>query len=696
MHRLGVMAVVLTAVNSPMVGMPAQSGAPAAAARREIDLGGRWHFAIDPARTGQRNGWHQPGLNLRDWGAVDVPHCWSLDPRYPHTGAAWYRRTFHVSEGASGRHARLAFETVFYRARVWLNGRLAGVHEGGYTPFQINATPYLHPGENTLVVEVDNAWDTTTLPGARIGSRAQDQVYPWMEYGGILRPVKILLTEPVYISKLRVVATPNLAAGDASIEITAYLGNTSSSQADVALRLNIEGQASVAAAATLPSGAITPVKARIALARHQVRLWDLDHPNLYTLHATLGRSASRTVLDESSVAFGIRKIEARGGRLLLNGEPLRIAGGNRHADHPRTGSMDPPDIVDADMRQMKLANLEFTRLSHYPVAESILDWADRNGMLLIEEGLNWQLTGEQMDSPILRGKFKDQMREMIERDWNHPSVIGWSVGNEYLSYEAPGLRWTRDMIDFVKSIDDSRLVTFVSNHAFSTAFQQPDEEASHYVDLVCVNIYEDLAARLDRVHERWPDKPVLVSEYGVRGDAVSPSERNRFLRNAYEIFRARPYIVGASIWTYNDYRSRWPPGTDRHGQRQWGVVTYDRQPKPAYDVLAAESSPALITATRAAHRGNSTVVSAIITNRADFPAYPLRDYTAHLRLLNSNGDHLATQVVKVPNLATGAQFQIQADIASPTPPAKAVIEVLRPTGFRVASVEMTVLSHGGN
>lgn len=136
--------------------------------------------------------------------------------------------------------------------------------------------------------------------------------------------------------------------------------------------------------------------------------------------------------DEDSAAFGIRTVEARGGRLLLNGEPVRMAGGNRHADHPHTGSMDPAGTVDADMRQMKLANLEFTRLSHYPVAESILDWADSHGVLILEEGLNWQLTGEQMDSSLIRGKFQAQMREMIERDWNHPSVIGWSVGNEYV------------------------------------------------------------------------------------------------------------------------------------------------------------------------------------------------------------------------------------------------------------------------
>ncbi|MBN8729797.1 MAG: beta galactosidase jelly roll domain-containing protein [Acidobacteria bacterium] len=689
LRGLAVSAALMEIGGSVFAAAP-QAVAAAAATRAHIDLGGRWRFAIDPARGGEQYGWHKPGLNLRDWGEVAVPHCWNLDPRYPHTGAAWYRRTFALPAGAAGKHVRLAFESVFYRARVWINGHFAGEHEGGYTPFSIDATPHLQPGDNTLAVEVDNSWNTTTLPGARIGPRAQDQVYPWMEYGGILRPVRLLVTDPVHIARLRVTAKPDLAAGAASVDITAYVANETSEPVNAALNLQLQDGAAVTAEAPLPARSITPLRARIELKRNQVRLWDVDHPHLYTLRASLARAGSTSSGDEDSAVFGIRTIEARGGRLLLNGEPVRMAGGNRHADHPRTGSMDHAETVDSDMRQMKLANLEFARLSHYPLAESVLDWADRNGVLILEEGLNWQLTGEQMDSELLRGKFQTQMREMIERDWNHPSVIGWSVGNEYVSYQPAGLRWTKDMIEWVKTIDDSRLVTFVSNHAFSTAFQQPDQEASRYVDLICINMYEDLAARLDRVHLRWPDKPVLVSEYGVRGDALSPAERDAFFREAYEIFRARPYVVGASVWTYNDYRSRWPVGTDKQGRRQWGVVTYDRQPKSSYAVLAAESSPALIRDAGAVNRGASTAITAAIASRADFPAYTLRGYTAHVRLLDAVGSVLAAHSVALPALEPGAVHTVQALVPVSAPSARARVEVVRPTGFLATSVEVAV------
>jgi len=169
-------------------------------ARDHVDLNGPWRFAIDPVACGEQNGWHQPAGSIQNWAEVVVPHCWNVDPRFPFTGTAWYRRTFSLPPGSARRHARLNFGGVFYRAKVWLNGQPVGEHEGGYTPFQFDVTDVIHwSGENLLAVEVDNSWDTTTLPGARIGKLPQEQVYPWFEYGGIVRPVSLVLTDPVHV-----------------------------------------------------------------------------------------------------------------------------------------------------------------------------------------------------------------------------------------------------------------------------------------------------------------------------------------------------------------------------------------------------------------------------------------------------------------------------------------------------------------
>jgi beta-glucuronidase len=283
------------------------------------------------------------------------------------------------------------------------------------------------------------------------------------------------------------------------------------------------------------------------------------------------------------------------------------------------------------------------------------------------------------------------MREMVERDWNHPSVIGWSVGNEYLSFSPAGLRWTKDMIDWLRTLDDTRLLTFASNHAHSEKFTSPDGEGSRYVDLICVNTYESFARRLDLVHSRWPDKPVLVSEYGFRADAMASEEaRSEAHRKAIEVFRERDYLVGASVWTYNDYRSRYPPGTDARGYRQWGVVDAERKPKPTYSLLAAEYSPAVIREARA-EAGGSTV-SAAIQARRDFPSYTLRGYSARTELLDAAGAVIGSTSTALPVLRPGETFTLKAQMkaAATAKPARARIEVVRPTGFVTAASEVAI------
>ena len=662
-----------------------------------VDLDGTWRFAIDPGRAGEHHRWHLPGLVVRDWTEVQTPHCWTVDPRFPHVGATWYRRTFALPADAAGRHARLAFERVFRRARVWVNGSFAGEHDGGYTPFTLDATAALRPGaENTLAVEVDNAWSTTTLPGSRPGPRPQDQVYPWLEYGGILGSVRLLLDDPVHLSNLRVIADPD-PAGGATVTLTAWVVNTT--DRPVAARVTFalaRGDHPVATArgapevaAALPSRSVTPVHTRVSLEAGNVRRWTTDHPQLYTAHAALVVQDRETA--RQSATFGIRRIEAREGRLLLNGEPIRMGGGNRHSDHPRFGSIDPAEVVEEDLARMKRANMDLMRLSHYPVAGRILEWADRHGLLIIEEGLNWQLSDEQMESPEIRRNFQAQMREMIESHWNHPSVIGWSVGNEYVSYSPAGMRWTKDMVEWTRSLDPSRLVTFASNHAFSDRFTRGDEEGSHFVDLVCVNLYEQFARRLDLVHARWPGKPILVTEYGFRAD-TQPDEaaRGAAHRAVIAAIRERPHVVGAAVWTFNDYRSRHPPGTDPTGHRQWGVVDVERRPKPTYHLLADEYSPAVIQAASVAPGGGD--VSATIVARSDFPSYVLREYVVQVEWLDSAARVAGSSTLPLPVLRPGESFPLR--IARPTGAergnAVVRIRVMRPTGFITTALDIAL------
>ena len=641
----------------------------AASARTVVGLGGEWRFAIDPTNNGETDTWFAPELDDRRWDRVDVPHCWPLDPRYQYTGRAWYRRTFESPARDSDQHVRLEFGAVFARARVWLNGVRLGTHEGGYTPFGFDVTTTLAAGiSNVLVLEVDNSWSTTTLPGARPGADPSARVYPWWDYGGIVRTPTLVVSPAVYVEKQRVTATPDLASGTAGIEATVWLRNTTPRQASSQLRLSIvrldDGRevpiiapgAALQTRADTRGGETRAVTVRGTLPRDAVRLWDLDRPTLYRLRAELTTDPARVDVDVAT--FGIRRFDVRGTELHLNGRAVRLGGANRASDDPKFGLIEPADVVERDLRLMKAAGMELQRIIHYAAAPALLDVADRLGILIIGEAGNWQLKPSQMDSPAIRADFQNQTREMIERDWNHPSVVAWSVGNEYESQTPAGVRWTKDMTAFVRSIDPSRPVTFASFKADRAEVVRPEDEGSHYVDFVSVNMYgpaNAFADRLDLVHRRWPDKPVFISEFGLRADKVRDErEREMYFRDVMAAIRPRKFVAGASVWTFNDYRSRYPD-TASNGYRPWGLVDEHRVPRSAYRVVAGEFAAARVVARPVSHVEGRLVARASVEARADFPARALSGLTLQMR---STAAGRVVAVRQVPDLLPGQRVEL--------------------------------------
>lgn len=386
-----------------------------------------------------------------------------------------------------------------------------------------------------------------------------------------------------------------------------------------------------------------------------VKLWSMDEPNLYTAQVSISSDTMQT-------RFGIRKVEVKGTQLLLNGEAIKMGGCNRPLDYPGYGSMDPKEVLDKDLDLIKRGGMELSRINHYPVAEYLLDWADEHGLLIIEEAGNWHMSPAQMSDTVMRRKFQSQMREMVERDWNHPCLVAYSVGNEFKSYTEEGRAWVRDMKQFVRSIDSSRLITFASMYVFRTTIKGPEEEASQYVDFVSANIYGDHYNNLERIHKLYPDKPVYISEFGWRTDGVkSEADRIALLKKAMADFRKCDYLIGASVWTYNDYFSRFP-GTNPSGYRPWGLVEPDREPRAIYPAWQEEFSPATVELVKT---GNSSMLK--IKARKDFPSYTLKNYQ-----LRCNG-----KLYDIRTLKPGEEETITVNI----PSQQAMIELIKPGGF---------------
>jgi len=594
-------------------------------AQSRTALHGEWNFAMDPVQVGESHGWYKPEFPLNRWDKVTVPHCFSIDPRYQfYTGTAWYVKKFNQAAIPAGYRAYLRFEAVFYKAAAWVNGKRVGSHEGGYTPFELDVTDALK-AENTLALQVTNAWDSTTIPGAKTRIHNTDentgQLVPWVNYGGITREVYLIVRPEVYVQNVKITTDPDLTKKTAKVGMTVYVRNTSAGAVRPGMQVSLyRGATKVPVKITvkvpeIAPGATTPVQAEATIPAKEMKLWYPDEPVLYRAEVIAGR-------DTAYRAFGIRHVEVQGTQLLLNGEPIRMGGCNRPLDYPGHGSMDPNDVLEKDLTLIKSGSMELSRISHYPVSTQLLDWADEHGLLIVAEAGNWQLTPKQMADPEMRAKYQAQLREMIERDWNHPSVIAWSVGNEYQSQTAEGQAWTKDMYAFAKSLDASRLVTFASMFVFRDIIMKAEDEASQYVDFVCANIYGDHLKLLKHIHELYPNKPVYISEFGWRTDGVkSEQERVSRLQKAMQDFRQCDFLVGASVWTFNDYLSRFP-GTNPNGYRPWGLVSPERDLRAMYISWQEEFAPATIAVSVS---GRSITVT--VAARNDFPRYTLRNYT---------------------------------------------------------------------
>jgi beta-glucuronidase len=225
------------------------------------------------------------------------------------------------------------------------------------------------------------------------------------------------------------------------------------------------------------------------------------------------------------------------------------------------------------------------RIAHYPQPPYLLDFADKHGMLIIPEAGNWNFASWQMADPGVRARFKQQQKEMMEQDWNHPSVIAWSVGNEYESYTPEGRDWTRDMRAYTLSLDPTRLITFASRYTSDPAVKTGADEASQFCDFVSINVYGGYAKRFDHVHQLYPDKPVFVTEFGKMGEpGLQDPERIKDITDAVNAMKERPWMIGGSLWTWNDYRSL-IKGTPANGIRSWGVVNIDRERRDSWKVV---------------------------------------------------------------------------------------------------------------
>lgn len=673
---------------------------------RELSLCGNWNFHIDPNNAGTRESWQAPAHSTADWPEVTVPHTWQVHPALAdYRGLAWYRRIFDAPQEWRESAVRLEFKAVFHTATVWVNGQLAGEHaRKGYTAFSFDIASLLHFGQpNLIAVRVDNAFNDHMLPRGRSSDWAHD--------GGIYRPVDLLITPRTFIEQIDVDAVPNhnhpgcptsrhsCETWETDVTISAHCRNadTTNWTGSATARIFDDATGLIIATSKATPLTISPGAAQTITFHETIsnpKLWHFDSPELYRAEIEIVHDGDE---HRAETTFGIRKFEIKDATFHLNGEPVRLMGVERMAgSYPEFGMAEPADCIDHDHRDLKNLNCVFTRV-HWPQDRRVLDFCDRHGILVQLEIPAWgpdtfEGMGAQPAADIVQNGL-EQLREMIQRDGNHPSVVAWGLCNEINGQNPPAYQFAKRMLEEAKRLDPSRLCSYASHSLGST----PERDVAGLMDFIEANEYygtwapgnpTDVARLLDSLHAAFPGKPIVISEYGYCACTPDRPEgdvpRIEILKTHTDVLRSKDFVAGAIFFCYNDYRTHvGDRGTGGLQQRVHGVVDLYGVRKPSYAVLRDESSP--IESLNVNKQPDAFHLS--LKTRSTLPAYTLRGYKLRGVYYGQGGIPVETREVDLHELAPGATLVLPLTFAQNEPIHHVRFDVLRPTGFAAYSVE---------
>jgi len=589
---------------------------------------------------------------------------------------------------SSDRHLPLIELDQSYTATIWVNGELAGEHvRKGYTAFVLDITHLLRWGSsNTIAVRVDNAFNGNMLPRGRSSDWAHD--------GGIYRPVQLLITAKTFVERVDIEAVPDLASGDGRLTITAYLRNTSSksSMGRASFRI-IDDETGLTVLTSSDTLGFT-IRAGGTQTQNfdatipKAKLWHFDHPNLYRLNFSI---AGGQETHQRTVIFGVRKFEAKGSGFYLNGERVRLMGVERMAgSNPEFGMAEPSQWITHDHDDLKHLNCVFTRV-HWPQDKRVLDCCDRHGILMQSEIPAWGYDtfagmGAEPDADILQNAL-EQLREMIARDRNHPSVVVWGLCNEIGGQNPPAYQFAKHMLEEAKRLDPNRLCSYASN----SLGEAPKRDAAGLMDFIETNEYfggwapgsqEAVAKHLDDLHAAFPGKPVVISEYGYCACTEDRPEgdehRVEILRSHDGAIRSKDFVAGAIFFCYNDYRTHvGDRGAGALKQRVHGVVDLCGAQKASYEVLRRESSP--VESLTVENHLNSFQLR--LKTRHDVPAYTLRGYKLRGTSYGQGDIPIERHEVELPEITAGNETTVDLIFSQSDVPLHVTFDVLRPTGF---------------
>ncbi|KAJ5589080.1 hypothetical protein N7537_011758 [Penicillium hordei] len=577
-----------------------------------VNLDGLWKFTLASGANDTSQPWSAPFPR----GALECPVPASYNDIFvdrdihDHVGWVYYQREVFVPKGWSKEQYFVRAESATHHGRIYVNDRLLAEHVGGYTPFEADITEFVTAGEMfRLTIGVNNELTHETIPPGKIeigentGKRIQTYNHDFYNYAGLSRSIWLYSVPRQHIEDITVVTDVDGETGLINYNIKVAKNSTEN------IRISVIDEDGVVVATA--SGAQGTVKI------NSVRLWQPGAAYLYQFQANIVDGRNK-VVDTYSVATGVRTVKVDGSKFLINGKPFYFTGFGRHEDTTVRGKGHDQAYMVHDFQLMDWIGANSFRTSHYPYAEEVMDFADRQGIVVIDEtpavGLNIGLMGvsgsespktwsEENINNNTQKAHKQAIRELISRDKNHASVVMWSIANEPASEEDGAREYFEPLAKLTRKLDPTRPITF-ANVGLAT---YELDLISDLFDVSCLNRYfgwysetgdlEEAEPALVKELQGWEkkfNKPIIMTEYGADtiaglhstlGLPWSEEFQEDMLAMYHRVFDSIESMAGEHVWNFADFQTTL--GTKRVDGNKKGVFTRDRKPKMAAHGLKA-------------------------------------------------------------------------------------------------------------
>jgi beta-galactosidase len=520
-------------------------------ARNESLFDANWKFY-----KGDVTGAEATAFNDASWRNIDLPHDWSIEnlpnqkpgevvgpfsktspgataTGYTLGGTAWYRKTFTLKAGEPYTQTIINFDGVYMNSEVYVNGKLLAKHPYGYTPFDVDITSALKPAGQANIIAVK-------VPNEGKNSR-------WYSGSGIYRHVYLIRKQPVRIAQNGVwLNTESLSANSAKIKVSAIVENATNKSADLQLLIKLIGpDGIVAQTAKVPLGTVLSTGKQIDqyITVNRPKAWSVEKPDLYTAQVEV--ISNGKVVDRTKAVFGIRTIhfDATTG-FTLNGKRVLLKGGCLHHDNGFLGSATIDRAEERRVELMRANGFNAIRTAHNPPSKQFLDACDRNGILVINEAFDmWERPKNPQDYHLyFKEWWKKDLKALIHRDRNHPSVIFWSIGNEINErVDSLGLAIEKELVAEVKRLDSTRPVTESICSFYDHAGYKWESTIPAFA-MLDVGSYNYMRSEYESDHKKHPERVMMGTESYAK-EAF----------DYWQLVKKNPYVIGDFVWTAMDY-----------------------------------------------------------------------------------------------------------------------------------------------